>query len=69
MASWADHIRQGNLTVKGKKASAHQAQMMALIATRTKAKGGDLESAAGAIATSIQESNVTNINYGDRDSL
>jgi hypothetical protein len=68
MPSWAEHISIGRLTVKGKKANAHQAEMMALIATRTKGKGGDLESAAGAIATSIQESNVTNINYGDRDS-
>lgn len=69
MATWAEHIRAGNLTVKGKKANEHQAQMMALITQRTQAKGGDLESAAGAIATAIQESGVTNINFGDRDSL
>jgi hypothetical protein len=69
MPSWADHIRLGQLTVKGAKANPHQAQNMALIAQRTKLKGGDLESAAGAIATAIQESAVTNINYGDRDSL
>ena len=43
--------------------------MMALIVSRTRGKGGDLESAAGAIATAIQESNITNINHGDRDSL
>jgi hypothetical protein len=69
MPSWSEHISQGNLTVKGKKANAHQAEMMALIATRTRSKGGDLESCAGAIATAIQESTVTNINFGDRDSL
>ena len=68
MPSWSEHANQGNLTVKGKRANAHQAEMMALIATRTRAKGGDLESAAGAIATAIQESGVTNLNYGDRDS-
>lgn len=68
MTSFAEHATRGNLTVKGKRANAHQAEMMALIATRTRAKGGDLESAAGAIATAIQESGVSNLNYGDRDS-
>jgi hypothetical protein len=69
-ASWDEHARRGNLTVKGKRASGHQAQMMALITNRCVAKGsGDIETIAGAIATAIQESNVTNINHGDRDSL
>jgi hypothetical protein len=67
--SWADHIRQGGLTVKRKQANTHQAQMMALVVQRTQLKGGNLESAAGAVATAIQESTLTNISGGDRDSL
>jgi hypothetical protein len=69
MPSWADHIRQGRLTSKRRQANEHQAQNMALIVQRTQLKGGNLESAAGAIATAIQESNLTNIRGGDRDSL
>lgn len=57
------------LTVKGKAASRHQQEMGKLIVTTTKARGGDNESCAGAVATAIQESGLSNISYGDRDSL
>lgn len=69
MTTWDDAIRGGGLTVKGHQANTHQAQMMAIIVSRVKTKGGDLESAAGAIATAIQESAVTNVAGGDRDSV
>lgn len=67
-ADWPQLIRQGNLTVKGVRASETQAQLMSLIVVRTARKGGDLESAAGAIATAIQESTMANLLGGDRDS-
>ena len=67
--SWAQTISRGNLTVKGVRASEHQAAMMMLIVTIAKARGGDVESQAGAVATSIQESSCSNIGGGDRDSV
>jgi hypothetical protein len=57
------------LKVKGATASRHQLEMGKLIVTMTKSRGGDAESCAGAIATAIQESGLSNINHGDRDSL
>ena len=66
--SWAEQVQRGGLTVKGARATVHQAHMMFLIVTTTKARGGDLESQAGAVATAIQESTCTNMSGGDRDS-
>jgi hypothetical protein len=57
------------LKVKGATATRHQLEMGKLIVTMTKSRGGDAESCAGAIATAIQESGLSNINHGDRDSL
>jgi hypothetical protein len=54
--------------VKGRPATAHQFEMGKLIVTTTRGRGGDLESCAGAVATAIQESNLTNMAGGDRDS-
>jgi hypothetical protein len=58
----------GDLTVKHAKATQHQLDMGKLIVETTRGRGGDHESCAGAIATAIQESNLTNMSGGDRDS-
>lgn len=58
---WQQLIRQGGLTVKGATATTSQAQMMALICVRGSLKGANVEDVAGAIATAIQESKLTNI--------
>lgn len=58
----------GGLTVKRKAATAHQLEMGKLIVETTRGRGGDAESCAGAVATAIQESNMTNMSGGDRDS-
>lgn len=57
-----------SFNVKGRQATAHQFEMGKLIVTTTRGRGGDLESCAGAVATAIQESNLTNMSGGDRDS-
>ena len=57
------------LRVKGAPASRHQLEMGKLIVLTTRQRGGDRESCAGAVATAIQESGMTNISHGDRDSL
>ena len=56
------------LKVKGRDASAHQLEMGKLIVETTRGRGGDAESCAGAVATAIQESTLTNMSGGDRDS-
>ena len=56
------------LKVKGRDASAHQLEMGKLIVETTRGRGGDTESCAGAVATAIQESTLTNLRGGDRDS-
>lgn len=57
------------LKVKGRDANAHQLEMGKLIVEITRGRGGDTESCAGAIATAIQESTLTNLRGGDRDSM
>lgn len=56
------------LMVKRRPASQHQLDMGKLIVEMTRGRGGDAESCAGAVATAIQESSMTNISGGDRDS-
>ena len=56
------------LTVKHAAASQHQLEMGKLIVETTRGRGGDAESCAGAVATAIQESGMTNMSGGDRDS-
>lgn len=57
------------LFVKGKAASPHQLDMGRIVVGVTKQRGGDGESMAGAVATAIQESTLSNIPGGDRDSV
>lgn len=57
------------LTVKRAPANAHQQEMGKLIVQITRGRGGDQESCAGAVATAIQESGLSNISHGDRDSV
>lgn len=56
------------LTVKGRTAGAGQLRNGRLIVEITRKRGGDLQSCAGAVATSIQESTLVNLGGGDRDS-
>jgi hypothetical protein len=58
----------GNLTINCAKATQHQLDMGKLVVETTRGRGGDYESCAGAVATAIQESNLTNMAGGDRDS-
>jgi hypothetical protein len=56
------------LKVKGRDANAEQLANGQLIVETTRGRGGDTESCAGAVATAIQESTLTNLRGGDRDS-
>lgn len=56
------------LKVKGRDANAHQLEMGKLIVEITRSRHNNTESIAGAIATAIQESTLTNLRGGDRDS-
>lgn len=56
------------LHVKGAAPNAEQLKYGALIVAMTVKRGGDRVSAAGAVATSIQESGLMNLQGGDRDS-
>lgn len=56
------------LTVKHARANAEQLKYGALVVAMTVKRGGDRISASGAVATSIQESGLMNLQGGDRDS-
>lgn len=55
------------LTVKGTKANKHQLEMGKLIVLMCRQQGGDRESCAGAIATAIQESSLTDLDITQGD--
>lgn len=57
------------LTVKGQRASNHQAQNIILLVKLGKQMGANKSQLAGALATMMQESSCINLKGGDRDSM
>jgi peptidoglycan hydrolase-like protein with peptidoglycan-binding domain len=71
MADWDEVRSRCGLLVKGQAPSDHQAEMMGLICTEARGRepGANEETVAGAVATAIQESEVQNLEGGDKDSI
>ena len=68
-SAWEDRISEGNLTVKGQRATPAQANNMRLITRYARENGGGERAAAIGIATAIRESTCLNLKTPSYDGL